>query len=280
MKYIIITPAKDEEKYIEYTLKSVCAQTQKPKQWIIVNDGSTDRTAEIVEKYTKEYSWIKLINNNAINEDRAEGSKIVRVFYVGYNSLINHDYDFIVKLDADLTLLKNYFEVIANEFQKNEKIGMCGGYCSIRRNGVLIKEKSAKYHLRGAIKAYRKECFEDIGGITPILGWDGLDEMTAMYKGWTVKILDISVELHRDTCILYNPYLLYYKRGVAFHRLGSSIVLLFIRSLVRIKNKPYFIGSFLMIVGYFVSLCKRNKKYVDKELAKFINRFHYKRIIY
>lgn len=277
--YVIITPAKDEENYIEYTLKSVCEQTLLPKEWIIVNDGSTDDTADVVQKYIKDNSWIRLINNNTIGETRAEGSKIIRTFYAGYDSLINHDYDFIVKLDADLSLPQNYFEEIANEFQGNEKIGMCGGYCSIEVDAKYIKEKSSSYHLRGALKSYRKECFDDIGGIKPILGWDGVDEMTAMYKGWDVKILPLAVFQHRKTQSDYNAFMLSKKHGIANYKNGGNIFLAIVRSIVRIFRKPFFVQGIGFFLGYFKSLLNQERKNVDKNLARFINRFHTKRIL-
>lgn len=110
MKYVIITPAHNEEKYIKYTLDSVTVQTIKPAQWIIVDDGSTDTTAEIVQNYVKKYPWIKLIKNNPIENARRGGTKVVQAFKFGYQALDEVDFDFIVKLDADLTLPPNYFE--------------------------------------------------------------------------------------------------------------------------------------------------------------------------
>lgn len=276
---MIITPAKNEEKYIEYTLKSICGQTLLPQKWIIVNDGSIDNTADIVKKYIKDNSWIRLISNNTIGETRAEGSKIIRAFYVGYNSLRDRNYDFIAKLDADLTLPKNYFEEIANEFQRNEKVGMCGGYCSIEVDGKYIKEKSASYHLRGALKSYRKECFDDIGGIKLILGWDGVDEMTAMYKGWDVKILPLSVLQHRGTTSDYNAFMLSKKKGKTNFKNGGSIFLAIVRSIIRIFRKPFVVQGIGFFLGYFNALLNQEKKNIDKDLAIFINNFHIKRIL-
>ena len=133
MDYVIITPAKNEEKYIRYTLDSVVNQTLKPVEWIIVNDGSTDRTAEIVEEYVKKHVWIKLITIRK-NEKRAPGSKVVRAFYSGYTK-IKKDYDVISKLDADLTLPINYFRKVIDSFQDEKKVGLCGGYCKINKKG-------------------------------------------------------------------------------------------------------------------------------------------------
>lgn len=280
MKYVIITPAKDEEKYIEYTLNSVCSQTLKPQQWIIVNDGSTDNTAYIVEKYAKEYSWIQLINNNTINEERSIGSKIVRAFYVGYNSIENRNYDFIVKLDADLTLPRDYFEVVAKCFKKNTAIGICGGKCVIEKRGKLVLERSAGYHLRGPIKAYRLKCFSDIGGLKPVLGWDGIDEFTAMYYGWEVKVIDNLIVIHHrptgyETGKLKHGYI----AGKIPYVMGYGPFLTLLRSTkIGIFEKPYILKGIAMYFGFLVSFIRKDEQPINKSIMKFIRKFQYNRI--
>ncbi len=280
-KYLIITAAKNEENYIENTLKSVCQQTVLPIQWIIVNDGSTDRTSEIVRKYTKNYSWIKLINNDNYNEKRAGGAKVVRAFYVGYDSLSSHDYDFIVKLDADLTLPQNYFEEVAKEFRNNSKVGLCGGYCSIEKNGKLVKESSASYHLRGPIKAYRKECFDQIGGLKPMLNWDGIDEMTAMFKGWDVKILPLQVIHHRPTSTEINRGIksLVFS-GRVYYKNGHDLLLALLKAFhISVRKKPLVLSGLIFYFNFIYAMIKNEPKNVDKQLAKFIRNFQYNRIL-
>lgn len=282
MKYVIITPTKNEEKYIEYTLRSVCAQTLKPKEWIIVNDGSADRTAEIVEKYIESNSWIKLINNNTVNEKRSVGSKVVRAFYVGYDSLKNHDYDFIVKLDADLTLPKNYFEVVSEEFYSNKKLGICGGIIFYyNKNNRMIKEKVALYHVRGALKAYRKKCFEDIEGLKPVLGWDGIDEMTAMMKGWEIRILPLEVIHHRLTGKEGGLLKTRIKNGKGFYIIGYHPFFLLLRTIYKVLEQPYVIGSILTLLSFIKCYFDKNINHIDnKELIKFIRKKQIKRLLF
>lgn len=279
-KYIIITPAKNEEKYIEYTLNSICSQTLKPQEWIIVNDGSTDNTANIVEKYTKEHSWIKLINNNTFNEKRSGGSKVVRAFNKGYNSIENNDYDFIVKLDADLTLPRNYFKEVAKEFRNNSKVGLCGGYCSVIKNGKLKKERSASYHLRGSIKAYRKECFDQIGGLKPILGWDGVDEMTAIYKGWDVKILPLQVIHNKPTSTEINKGIKsIILSGREYYKNGHDLLLALLKAFhISVRKKPLILSGLIFYFNFIYAMIKNEPKNVDKQLAKFTRNFQYNRI--
>jgi len=277
--YVIITPAKDEEKYIEYTLKSVCRQTLLPKQWIIVNDGSTDGTIKIVKKYIKKYSWITLINNETITEVRSEGGKIIRAFYKGFNSIVDHDYEFIIKLDADLTLPENYFEKVANAFRANPRLGICGGRLFVEKYNKYIARNGFDNYVPGAFKSYSKACFNDIGGIMPVLGWDGLDLLTAMYKGWDVEVLPLKVITHRPTHSDYNRAKLNFMLGQAAWKMGSSFILIIIRTLVRLKQRPFILAGLSYFMGYLHSLFGNDQKYVNKDLEKYINIYHYKRIL-
>ena len=278
LKYVIITPAKNEEKFVEHTIISVCNQTFKPEEWIIVDDGSTDNTSAIVEKYTKVYPWIKLIKKGNFKEKRKGGSKVVRAFETGLSNLSKKDYDFIVKLDADLTLPVSYFETITYEFQKNKKIGICGGICVAQEEGKLLEEKTAEYHIRGAIKSYRKECFEEIGGLMPVPGWDGIDQYLAIYHGWELKRLnDLKVIHHRETGKETGQFLLSLTTGNFCYKIGFDPFLTFLRALRRSFNKKinliYGIG---VLIGYITAFF--SGKLLTKEHRKFIRQFQYKRI--
>lgn len=276
MNYIIITPAHNEENYIHFILDSVVKQTLLPEQWIIVNDGSVDRTSKIVDKYQKKFEWIKLINNTN-KEKRALGSKVIKAFYAGFNTIKNKSYDFIVKLDADLTLPQNYFEEVAKGFRNDPKVGLCGGYCSVERNGEFVREKSAKYHSRGSIKAYRKKCFDQIGGLKPILGWDGIDEMTAMMLGWRIRVLPLEVIHHRKTNTSVNFTKLRFECGEASYKNGDTIIIAFSRMIYRLFQGKI-VNSLAGFSGYLYAMIFREKKNIDKNLEKFIRNFQYNRI--
>lgn len=277
-KYIIITPAKNEERFIEHTLESICDQTFKPHKWIIVDDGSIDQTSTLVEKYIKKYPWITLIRNDNYDERRAGGPKIVRAFYKGYDAVSDEDYDFIVKLDADLTLPNNYFETVYRCFKDNPKVGICGGYCVDEKEGKLVKEKTAEFHVRGAFKAYRKECFTDIGGIKQVWDWDGLDQMMAMYSGWHVKVLPLAVIHHRETSKEYNRILHSFRSGKEYYRMGYGLFLGLLKSAFIAVKKPFLIGGASFLFGFFTASLNKTNKIVDDDLAKFIRKFQYNRI--
>ena len=278
LKYVIITPAKNEEKFIEYTINSICNQTLKASEWIIVDDGSTDDTTVIIEKYIKIYQWIKLIKKPNYKEDRSGGAKVIRAFETGIKNLSQKDFDFIVKLDADLTLPHYYFEYIANEFRKNEKIGICGGICVTEYKGKVLAEKSADFHIRGAIKAYRKECFNEIGGLMPVFGWDGIDEFLAMYYNWELRTLnDLKVVHHRVTGKETGQFLFSMKIGNYCYKIGYDPFLTLLRSLRRaFGTKLNLFSGAGVLIGYFKALF--SGKLLQKDQRKFIRKFQYKRI--
>jgi glycosyltransferase involved in cell wall biosynthesis len=279
LDYIIITPAKDEGKYIRFTLNSVIGQTVLPKKWIIVDDASTDDTAEIVKSFIQKYSWIQLVQNDSEYTHREGGAKVVNAFYKGFETIKNDNFDIIVKLDADLTIPSSYFEIIIKEFEKNPHLGMCGGYCIILENNKPVREYSDSYHIRGAFKSIQSNCFRDIGGFKSIWSWDGIDELTALYKGWETKVLEVEVLHHRPTSKAYNLYKHSFKSGLDSYLSGNDLGLTCIRCIVRITQKPIFIGGFLFLLGFLYAWIKREKKYVDKDLARFIRKFHYNRVL-
>lgn len=280
MEFLVITPAKNEGEFIERTILSMIKQTMRPVTWVIVNDGSVDKTYDIVKKYTGKYPWIKIINIPNTSAPRSGGSKVVHAFNAGLKAFGHVMYDVVVKLDADLSLPPYYFAEVSECFTKNTDVGMCGGYCVIRKGNKLVKEHSASYHLRGALKAYRKKCFQDIGGLQPVWAWDGIDGMTARYKHWKIKILDLPVIHHRPTSSAYHALAHSRKSGFEAYRTRSGFLLSMLRSLVRIRQKPFLLNSLCYMSGYIKAWRYNESRHVSVELGRFIRKFHYKRIFH
>ena len=245
-----------------------------------MDDGSSDATASIVTRYADMHPWIKLVKNLPSEVRRQGGGKVVRAFHCGYEAADITDFDFVVKLDADLTLPMSYFEEVAKCFASEPTVGMCGGFLTAQFNGVWKRERSARYHLRGNFKAYRKQCFAEIGGIRPVDNWDLLDEMTAMYLGWSVKILPLEVRHHRPTSTLINRGLRFsFAKGQTYYKDGYDLFLLALRSApYGLGTKPYVLSSLGLILGYLYSCWTRPEKYVDAGLERFIRKFQYNRI--
>lgn len=275
MDYIILTPAKNEGKYIEFTIQSIIAQTVKPKKWIIIDDGSMDETSIIVSKYVRENNFIELIKNNTQSETRSGGSKVVRAFNVGYESIRQSPFDIVVKMDADLTLPQNYFEEVIKCFKTYPNVGLCGGYCVVASGEVYIKESYSDDHVRGAFKSYRRECFNAIGGFKEIWNWDSIDEAAVRYHGWELRVLPLAVIHHRPTSKEYNLLRHCYKTGFEMYKERIDVISLLVIASAHLMNPPAIIGSILYLSGYFFSWIKRENKTINKELGDFIRNERY-----
>ena len=204
MNFYIIIPAHNEADSIGLTLYSLVNQTLKPKQIIVVNDNSTDKTASVVNGYALKHPFISLVNNKSSNQ-HLPGSKIINAFYKGYETL-DEEYDVMCKFDADLIFPDNYLAQLALHFKQNDRLGMVSGFCYIQKNEAWVLENlTNKDHIRGALKAYRKECFLEIGKLKPSMGWDTVDELLAKYYKWEILTVEsLHVKHLKPTGISYN----------------------------------------------------------------------------
>ncbi|MFD0964749.1 glycosyltransferase family 2 protein [Pseudofulvibacter geojedonensis] len=277
MNYYIVIPAHNEAKYISSTLDSILSQTVLPKQVIVVNDNSTDNTANIIGGYVEKHSFISLVNNLSTNQ-HLPGSKVIQAFNKGLKKL-DDDFDFIVKLDADIILPNNYFETLINHFQLDDKIGMVGGFAYIEKDGKWVLENlTNKDHIRGAFKAYRKQCFKDIGQLKTSMGWDTVDELLAQYYDWKIKTDEsLKVKHLKPTGKTYNKTARY-KQGEAFYKLGYGFTLTCIAGikLALLKKKPFLFFDYLK--GFFKAEKSRTEKLVSQQEERFIRRLRWRGI--
>lgn len=272
MNYYIVIPSHNEEKFISLTLQSLVDQTLLPSKVVAVNDGSTDKTEEIIQSFCDKYSFIHLVNKTS-GAIHLPGSKVIQAFQKGLETL-DEDYDFIVKADADLIFPTNYFETIINHFQADERIGMVGGFAYIEKNGQWILENlTDKDHIRGAFKAYRKETFKQIGGLKPAMGWDTVDELLCKFYSWKV-ITDESLKVKhlKPTGANYNKTARY-KQGEAFYTLGYGFLITAIASakLAMMKKKPLLFLDY--IKGFWKAKSATKPFLVTEEQAKFIRNY-------
>nr|WP_315149157.1 glycosyltransferase family 2 protein [uncultured Flavobacterium sp.] len=272
MKYYIVIPSYNEEALIALTLQSLISQTVLPSKIVVVNDNSTDKTAEVVLDYAKEYPFITLVNKTSENI-HLPGSKVIQAFQKGFETLDN-DYDIIVKLDADLIFPPNYFETVIKHFNSDSKIGMAGGFCYIEKNGNWVLENlTDKDHIRGALKAYRKETFQQIGGLKPAMGWDTVDELLCKFYNWKV-VTDESLHVKhlKPTGANYNKTARY-KQGEAFYTLGYGFWITAIASakLSMMKKKPLLFFDYIQ--GFWKAKASKKPMLVNAEQAKFIRSY-------
>jgi len=274
--YIVI-PAHNEELLISKTLESLVSQTVLPKKIVVVNDNSTDDTENVVNRFINEHSYISLINSNSSN-DHMPGSKVINAFYKGYETL-DGDYDILCKFDADLIFPNNYLEKMIKHFEEDQKTGMCGGFCYIQKETDWILEHlTNKDHIRGALKAYRKSCFHDIGGLKPSMGWDTIDELLAQYHNWKIKTDEsLHVKHLKPTGNTYNPKAKY-KQGEAFYKIRYGFVITLIASikLALLKKQPGLISNYLL--GFFKAKREKQLFLVSKSEGEFIRKLRWKKI--
>nr|WP_288834134.1 glycosyltransferase family 2 protein [uncultured Flavobacterium sp.] len=277
MNYYIVIPAHNEEEFISLTLESLVSQTLLPKKVIIVNDNSTDSTAEIVQAFAKDNPFITLVEKKS-SAIHLPGSKVIQAFQKGFETL-DENYDVIVKLDADLIFPNNYFETITKHFNSDPTIGMVGGFCYIKKNGEWILENlTDKDHIRGALKAYRKETFKQIGGLRPQMGWDTVDELLCKFYNWKV-VTDASLKVKhlKPTGANYNKTARY-KQGEAFYTLGYGFWITSIASakLSFMKKKPLLFFDY--INGFLKAKSEKKALMVTPAQAKFIRNYRLKKM--
>ena len=277
MKYYIVIPAHNEERFIALTLQSLVQQTLLPAKIVVVNDHSTDKTAEIAKQFVVDYPFVSLLNipSAAVH---LPGSKVIQAFQKGLETLDN-DYDFIVKADADLIFPEHYFETIASHFTTDSSTGMAGGFAYIEQNGAFVLENlTDKDHIRGAFKAYRKATFEQIGGLKPAMGWDTVDELLCKFYNWKV-VTDTSLKVKhlKPTGANYNPTARY-KQGEAFYSLGYGLVITAIAAakLALLKKKPLLFLDYMN--GFFKAKWHKKELLVTQEQAQFIRKYRWQKM--
>lgn len=277
MKYYIVIPSHNEEKFISLTLQSLVEQTVLPNKIVVVNDNSTDKTAEIVLAFAEKYPWISLVNKSS-EAIHLPGSKVVQAFQKGFITL-DDQYDIIVKADADLIFPSNYFETILQHFQADDKIGMAGGFAYIKKDGEWILENlTDKDHIRGAFKSYRAACFKQIGGLKPAMGWDTVDELLCKFYNWKVVTDEnLKVKHLKPTGANYNKDARY-KQGEAFYGLGYGFLITTIASfkLAMRKGKPLLFLDYLN--GFWKAKQAKNPLLVTLEQAKFIRNYRWRKM--
>jgi glycosyltransferase involved in cell wall biosynthesis len=274
MNFYIIIPAHNEEDAIAQTLESLVNQSLPAKQIVVVNDNSNDDTQHIIEKYAQNHSNISIVNTVSSNE-HLPGSKIINAFYKGLETL-DQNYDVICKFDADLIFPKHYLEQLAFHFKQNERLGMAAGFCYIEKNNDWVLENlTRKDHIRGALKAYRKQCFLDIGKLKPSMGWDTVDELLAKYNNWEL-LTDESLHVKhlKPTGVSYNKASKYLQ-GEAMYKMRYGFIITLISALKLAYKKKSFTLFKNYMAGYFRGKRKKLDQLVTEEQGQFIRKLRW-----
>lgn len=262
-KYAVISPVKNEARFLPHTIASMVSQKALPIVWMVVDDASTDSTAEIIKACERQYPWVRYLLHPG-EAVRKTGSAEIHAFDYGFQALNGMDFDFIVKLDGDLRFDEVYFETLLSRFSRQKKLGIASGIYLEASGPIWEPVRMPGYHAAGASKVVRRECFEQIGGFIAQRGWDTIDEIRAQAKGWdTAHFPDIQFyhlrkegtgmgQLH--TCIMH---------GEIFYRTGGGPFFFMVKALNRIfRGKPAVLAGTAMIYGYMRSWWKRHVKLV------------------
>lgn len=295
MKFLIIIPAHNEENNISFCLESLKKQNFQDFVCMIVNDGSTDRTSEIINNFKNQDSRFRVLDLET--SEHSPGAKVVRTFDKGLQALDWKDFDVVCKYDADIVFPRNYLEKINQVFVTNPKAGIVSGLVYIKNykqnpeiknlrnpnenwldfsnknNEWIFENLSSKNHVRGPIKAYRKECFEDINGLRAVLGWDNLDILLAKKHGWdVVTIKDLWVKHLRPTAYKYKSQKAE-KLGQYFYNIGLSLPLAIISS-AKSSFKNRSAKEFFITINSFLK--QKERRNLSTEEIKFIRNLRWK----
>lgn len=268
--YVLVTPARNEESFIELTLRSVVNQTCRPLKWVIVSDGSTDRTDQIVGRYAAERPWIELLRMPPRQERHFAGK--VNAFNAGYEKLRGLAFEVIGSLDADISFEADYFAFLLRKFVEWPELGVAGTpFCEAGRQ--YDYRFTSIEHVSGACQLFRRRCFEDIGGYTPIRigGVDLVAVTTARMKGWqTRSFTEQQCEHHRLMGTARQSALMVaFKGGRGDYLLGGHPVWEVFRGVYQTTRPPYVLGGLLRLAGFYWALVTGTPKAVSPEFVAF-----------
>ena len=267
---VVITPARDEADHIRSTLESMVGQELRPVRWVIVNDGSSDDTAEIVQEYCDTHPWIRRVDRPDRGR-RVNGSGVMEAVFAGLDALDVEDWDYLVKLDADLSFGPGYLSGCIQRFEDDSRLGIGGGIVLSELDGRLVGERHPEFHVRGATKIYRRACWDAIGGLHPVKGWDSLDELKATMSGWqTSSFPELSVVQHRYTGAASGQMSNWRKNGEACWIIGYHPAFLAARALTRGLRRPYLTASLGLVWGYGAAARRHVPPVDDPELVRYI----------
>lgn len=281
--YLVVSPCRDEAAFMQRTLNSVVNQTARPALWVIVDDGSSDDSVEIIQSYMDKHDWIRLVQIPNRGQ-RAVGPGVIQAFYSGLETVSDLErFEIIVKLDLDLDLPPRYFEILLGRMQADPRIGTCSGKPYIRRGGELVSERRSDDMSVGMTKLWRRACFEDIGGVVREVMWDAIDCHKARQMGWKAVSWgepDLRFEHLRpmgssQTSIYTGKR----RHGFGQYFMGTDPLYFIATAVFRAVEPPYVLGSLSMLMGYFGAMLRGEKRLDDPELCAFIRRYQRRTLV-
>jgi len=282
MTYVIISPVRNEVQHLGRTIESVLRQTIRPERWILVDDGSSDGTGAVADAAAARCEWIRVIHRRD-RGCRKPGGGVVDAFYEGYEQLGPIKWQYLVKLDGDLSFGPDYFARCLERFRQHPQLGIGGGTICKETDGRLAPESALDpaFHVRGATKMYRRECWEQLGGLIRAPGWDTVDEFKANMLGWvTYTFPEIQTLHHRPAGQAQGCWKNWLKNGRANYVAGYHPLFMFVKCLRRLVSRPYGIASAGLGFGYCGAYLRRVPRVGDAPLIRYVHQQQLRRLMH
>lgn len=280
-RYVVITPVRNEAEFIGRTIQSMAAQTLRPRRWVIVDDGSTDGTGDILEAAAREHGWLRVVRRRD-RGFRQSGGGVVEAFYDGYAVLRDLNWDFVVKLDGDLSFESDYFERCLAHFAAEARLGIGGGTISIMEDGrpKVDSPGDPPFHVRGATKIYRRQCWESVHPLLRAPGWDTIDEVKANMHGWSTRTFpDLTLIQHRTTGAVDGRWANWFKNGVANYATGYHPAFMLAKCVKRSWEKPRLVAAVALWAGFCSGYLKRRPRVEDAATVRYLRRQQLRRLM-
>jgi poly-beta-1,6-N-acetyl-D-glucosamine synthase len=276
-RYVIVSPCRDEEQFMRQTLDSIVAQSVRPAAWVIVDDGSTDRSPEILAEYAAKHPFIRVVRR-ADRGRRSVGPGVIEAFYAGLDTVRLTDFDYVCKLDLDLEIPPTYFERVLEEMEAEPRLANFSGKPYLRHaDGRLASERMGDENAVGMIKFYRRTAFEAIGGFVRQVSWDGIDGHMCRMKGWIARSEDRPelrfVHLRQMGSSQQSLWTGRLRWGFGKYFMGSALYYVAAVAAFRMLEKPYVIGGWGILWGYLKAMAGGAPRFADPALRRFLRCF-------
>lgn len=278
--YVVVTPVRDEVQYITRTIDAMMSQTLLPARWIVVDDGSTDGTGEVLDECASQTRWISIVHRRNRGR-RAAGSGVMEAFYDGYAVLGDQPWDYLVKLDGDLWFFPDYFERCLATFDADRMLGIGGGtVCRLDHGFTKVDSKDPPFHVRGATKIYRRGCWEAIGPLVSAPGWDTIDEVKANFHGWSTRTFaDVRLIQLKPTGGADGSWRNGFKNGRANYISGYHPAFMAAKCLKRVVDRPVIVGSIALWSGFVSGYFKRIPRGADDRVVRYLRQQQVRRLL-
>jgi len=275
-RYIVITPARDEERFLPFLIESMTRQTMVPERWIIIDDGSADATAALVDAVAHDHPWIQPQHLSRERTRKRGGASIVMRHLP---RPVWQDVDFILRLDADISFGPSFVESLIAEFEHEPRLGIAGARLLERRGRELRSDRLPTFHTRGATKMYSRACFEAIGGLESGPGWDTIDETRAMMHNFKTRSFPhITAIHHRPLGAADGSWRVLSAGGRAAYHAGYSPLFLAARAARRALSAPFVLSGVLLLYGYVAAYLHGERRTAEPELVRFVRRQQLRRL--